>query len=154
MVPFLSIIFFSWIYSIFVGFFKSSRFLFHPVCAYRIQNNCNFQSETRCRRFAFLISGKKALVSGKCSSTLREKFDAYRTASAVCALPIGQHLRCARCLQDNICGVRAAYRTTSAVCSLPIGQQKGFAFSQCFPVCFVSSAGRTDVGVRDAGPCQ
>ena len=31
MVQFLSIIFFSWISSIFVGFFKSSIFLCHPV---------------------------------------------------------------------------------------------------------------------------
>ena len=31
MVQFLSINFFSWIYSIFVGFFKSSLFLCHPV---------------------------------------------------------------------------------------------------------------------------
>ena len=31
MVQFLSIIFFSWISSIFVGFFKSSLFLCHPV---------------------------------------------------------------------------------------------------------------------------
>ena len=31
MVQFLSIIFFSWISSIFVGFFKSSCFLCHPV---------------------------------------------------------------------------------------------------------------------------
>ena len=31
MVQFLSIKFFSWISSIFVGFFKSSRFLCHPV---------------------------------------------------------------------------------------------------------------------------
>ena len=32
MVQFLSINFFSWISSIFVGFFKSSRFLCDPVC--------------------------------------------------------------------------------------------------------------------------
>jgi len=32
MVQFLSKIFLSWISSIFVGFFKSSRFLCHPVC--------------------------------------------------------------------------------------------------------------------------
>jgi len=45
-------------------------------------------------------------------------------------------------LEGSIPDVRAA-----------LGMQKGFAFSLCFPVCFVSLAGRIDVGVRDAGPC-
>ena len=41
MVQFLSINFFSWISSIFVGFFKSSRFLCHPVpmVFYKFCNN-------------------------------------------------------------------------------------------------------------------
>jgi len=42
MVQFLSIIFFCWIYSIFGGFFKSPRFLCHPVAgsmAYRFIDN-------------------------------------------------------------------------------------------------------------------
>jgi len=31
--------------------------------------------------------------------------------------------------------------------------QKGSALVAVFPLCFVSLAGRTDVGVRDAGTC-
>ena len=41
MVQFLSINFFSWISSIFVGFFKSSRF-FVSLCSLRYSANCIF----------------------------------------------------------------------------------------------------------------
>ena len=58
MVQFLSINFFSWISSIFVGFFKSSFFLYHPVLVTGPSSSC----KVFCSSIAYLLVSLVFLV--------------------------------------------------------------------------------------------
>ena len=63
MVQFLSINFFSWISSIFVGVFKSSRFFCHPV----FRENLLFRKHSQCSQF-ILPSVPLRILETKCDS--------------------------------------------------------------------------------------